>query len=244
MKKEFDKYKKIAPDYHYRQISRSSFRNYNAAVDARFRKLVECVEKIVTDTDKELKVLDVGCGDGVAINLLTRFRVLDLYGIDDSEQALAVARAKNPSAQFIQGDVCHLEYADNTFDLVISSDVIEHVENPHKMLEEIKRVAKPEANIIIGTPIRRTQNPIDHHHVQEFFKEDFLNLISNYFQDSVLRESHNLIPTLLYNAPTKSFLNFRYLINLLSLVFRYNPFLAERRDISQMFAYMYVICKK
>lgn len=242
MDKEFDKYRTIGPDYHYRQIDKRSIRNYNASVDARIQKLVENIERIAKD--KKLKLLDVGCGDGVALNLLQKMPNLDLYGIDSSEEALTVAREKNPHAKLTHGNVSHLDYPDETFDIVISSDVIEHIIDSNKMLEEIKRVAKPNAVIIIGTPIRRTRPPIDPHHVEEFFKEDFVALMSHHFKDCVLHESHNLVITLLYNAPTTSFLNFKYFVNLLSLILNYNPFLAERDNASQMFAYMYVICRK
>ena len=242
MSKEFDKYETIGPDYHYRQIDKRFFRNFNAFLDARFLKLVEHVEKIAGD--KKLKLLDVGSGDGVILYLVKKsLPKLELHGVDEVETALAVARGKVPDAKIVQASAYKLPYPDETFDIVISSDVIEHLDKPEIMLGEIKRVAKRGASIIVGTPIRRTKNPIDPQHVDEFFPEDLLKMMSRYFKECTLSESHNLIPTLLYNAPTRSFINYRYLINFLSLFFNYNPFFAERRNKSEMFAYMYIVCK-
>ena len=243
MSKEFDKYQTIGPDYHYRQIDKRSFRNYNASLDARYQKLLGYVEKIAGD--RKLKLLDVGSGDGVILYLLRKsLPDLELHGVDEVETALAVAREKVPNAKIVRASAYKLPYSDETFDIVTSSDVIEHLDKPETMLEEIKRVAKRGASIIVGTPIRRTKNPADPHHVDEFFPEDFLEMMSRYFKECTLSESHNLIPTLLYNAPTRSFINYRYLINFLSLFFNYNPFFAERRNKSEMFAYMHIICRK
>ncbi|MEK7186973.1 MAG: methyltransferase domain-containing protein [Patescibacteria group bacterium] len=245
--KNFDKYQKRSPDYHYRQINRRSLRDYNAFVEARYRKTVELVDTLAKKPDGEVvKILDIGCGDGVLIFLMTKHfgDKVKLYGVDPVPQAINEARQKNLKAQLDVGTAYQLPYPNNCFDMVISTDVIEHLENPQKMLGEVKRVSKSNASIVIGTPIRTTQKPLDPNHFQEFFPEDLLELIRNYFNDVSLHESHNLIPTLLYNAPTKSFLNFKYLINLLSLVFGYNPFQAERSNKAQMFTYMYITCRK
>ncbi len=243
MSKEFDKYQTIGPDYHYRQIDRGSLRDYNAAVDARFQKLVDNVG--IETGERVLKLLDVGCGDGAALYLLSRKSLqLELYGVDSAEDALEVARERVPEGKFLAGLAEKLPFENGFFDIAISSDVIEHVDNAGRMLAEIKRVTKDGATIIIGTPIRHSKFPLDHNHVQEWFVEDFKNLLEPHFKDIGVHESHNLIPTLLYSKPTRSVFNFKYLINLLSLIFGYNPFLAERQNKMQMFAYMYAICRK
>jgi ubiquinone/menaquinone biosynthesis C-methylase UbiE len=245
MDKQFDKYHTQGPDYHFRQI-RPSLRDYNASVDARFNKLIENVLSLakVAKSDS-IKILDVGCGDGVALYLISqKLPQARLYGIDPEALALKIAKEKIPQGEFLQGKADELPFEDNFFDMVISSDVIEHVNNPDDMLLEIKRVAKQGADIIVGTPIKHSKIPLDHNHVQEWFVEDFLALVEKYFVETNLHESHNLIPYLLYSFPPRSFLNFKYLINLLSLIFGYNPFMKERVNRMQMFAYMYITCKK
>ena len=245
---KFDKYATISADYHYRQTDKHSFRNFNASVYARFKKTAQIVSDLIKEGERvgTLRILDVGCGDGVAISFMRKHLNPDvrLYGAEPDEEALEVAKKRNPQAHFVQADAESLPFEDNYFDLVISTDVIEHVNDPGKMLAEIRRVAKLGADIVISTPIRRAKNPVDPQHVQEFFQEDFLSLIESHFNRCVLKESHNLIPTLLYNYPTRTFLNFRYAINALAIFLNINPFLSERSNKAQIFSYMYAICKK
>lgn len=240
---KFDKYDSIGPDYHYRQINRASFKSFSAPVAARFEDLVDKVAKATED--KPLKLLDVGCGDGVALYLLNkRLPNLELYGIEPEEKAINILKTKVPKAEVKQGLAYPLPYEDNYFDIVISSDVIEHVEDAEEMLREMKRVAKPEATVIVGTPIKFTDKPLDHNHTKEFFPEEFLGTVSKFFKEPKLFETHHLGHMLFYNAPTKNFLNFKYLINLLSLVFGWNPFRRGRRTRVELFAYQTVVCKK
>ncbi len=240
--KEFDKYGTRSPDYHYRQVNKKSIKECNAQVVARFESLVEEVATIAQG--RKLKLLDMGCGDGVALHLLSRrLPHLELYGIEPVTEALEVARTKTPQATFYQGNADSLPLPDEFFDIIISSDVIEHIENPDRMLEEARRLLKDDGTAIIGTPIRHSKFPLDHNHVQEFFLEDFETLCKRHFSKVAITETHNLSQVLLYNAPTRSFLNYRYLINLLNL-FGWNPFMRSRNSKVEMFAYMYALCKK
>lgn len=63
------------------------------------------------------------------------------------------------------------------FDGVICSDVIEHVQNPKALLQEIHRLLSPEGVSIISTPIRLTEQPIDKMHVFEWFESEFQEMI-------------------------------------------------------------------
>lgn len=242
----FDKYSTRSPDYHYRQVNRNSLTEYNAAVDARFRTLVENVGKVVRARgEARLKLLDVGSGDGVALWLLRKkFPDLELYGIDPVPAALETARERVPEATFEEASAERLPFPDDFFDIIISSDVIEHVENPDTMLDEVSRVAKERADIIIGTPVRHSKTPLDHNHIQEFFAEDYVEMMKRHFRDVEFHETHHLGYFLLYNAPPRSFLNYRYFVNLLSLLFDWNPFRQGRKNRVEMFAYMYTLCKK
>lgn len=240
---DFDKYQTISPDYHYRRINRGSIRDFSAPVAARFEDLVEKVASVAGK--HPLKLLDVGCGDGVALFLLSkRLPHLTLFGIEPMPEAIAIAREKVPQAQISQGTADKLPYEDGIFDIVISSDVIEHVESAEKMLLEIKRVAKEGARIIIGTPIKLTRKPLDHNHTEEFFPEDFQTMLEREFKDVKLFETHHLAYMLFYNAPTRSFLNFKYLVNLLVFIFGWNPFRKGRTNRIELFAYMTATCKK
>ncbi len=99
---------------------------------------------------QKAKVLDAGCGPGILINQLKALYGIIGYGADIS--SLAIKRAKQTGDKNIKYNVTKLEkipYKNNFFDAVISFDVLEHVENKEKTLEEIIRVLKPGGKILI-----------------------------------------------------------------------------------------------
>ncbi len=85
---------------------------------------------------KKLKTLEAGCGDGY----ISRFmeKETDLLGIDISKGMLA----KNPANKKIMGSAYDLPFGDNSFDLVMESNMLHHLARPLDCVTELKRVAK------------------------------------------------------------------------------------------------------
>jgi ubiquinone/menaquinone biosynthesis C-methylase UbiE len=254
MKKEieFQKYKNRGADYHYKQIQKWNFKKFNAFAEARYFKHIELVKiylnKFYSSANHEIKILDVGCGDGVLIYLLKKsikgFN-LKFYGIDSSNEALCVAKNKIPDGVFNKNDVYNLGFENEFFDLVISLDVIEHINYPEKMLSEINRITKIQGLILIGTPIRLTEKPIDKMHIKEFFQKELIDLFSGFFTFIELFESHNQLYSLKYIKQTKFFkigIN-RYLYNILSF-FGKNPFIEKYKTSNNLPTYMFIVCRK
>lgn len=96
------------------------------------------------NVSKEAKVLDVGCGAGFHTNKLARNGFLDITGIDISLQSLDVARKfdSTSTVKYIVADAYSLPFEDNTFDVILSVDFLEHVDEPEKVIKEINRVTK------------------------------------------------------------------------------------------------------
>jgi ubiquinone/menaquinone biosynthesis C-methylase UbiE len=91
------------------------------------------------------KVLEVGAGDGSILQVLSRHNFApELYAVEISSSALQQIHRRNlpqlKEATLFDG--YNLPFADNTFDLVILSHVLEHVEFERKLLRELSRVAK------------------------------------------------------------------------------------------------------
>lgn len=87
-------------------------------------------------------VLDVGCGTGSLVRCLRRFGI-DAFGVDISKHAFEFAdRDVKPFLK--QGDITHLPYKDNTFDMVVSYDVLERIDRSllKKAIEETVRVSR------------------------------------------------------------------------------------------------------
>lgn len=101
------------------------------------------------------KFLDVGCGAGYAMRKAKEEFGCQCFGIDPDPGAHGVGRydPNSPSGlDIVQGFAESLPYADNEFDVVYCSHVLEHVNDEKKSLEEIKRVLKPGGTLIIGMP--------------------------------------------------------------------------------------------
>lgn len=247
---QFKKYTKRGADYHYLQINKAKIKQFNAFTEARYMKHIDLILKHLNNVGfgkkSLINVVDIGCGDGVLLYLLQKkikeysFKI---SGVDLSEDALKVAKSKIGEGNFIKNDVYNTGFQENSFDLIISSDVIEHVKQPEKMLAEIKRIAKKDALIIISTPIRHTEKPLDTMHAKEFFQQEFIDLASEFFNFIELAESHKQIHFLKYIKQTRLFkigLN-RYFYNIRS-IFGKNPFLEEIKGQSDYPTYMFVVC--
>ena len=103
---------------------------------------------------KGKRILDVGCGNGViACRLLADG--FDIYGIDASETGISIAGEKYPGRFFVQ-DISseHLPDALSTFqfDVVISTEVIEHLYAPRSYMKLIKNILPRSGVVIISTP--------------------------------------------------------------------------------------------
>jgi len=96
------------------------------------------------------KVLDIGCGIGYLSELVINHNGM-AYGIDVESDAINYC-SDHIDGEFKVGSAYDLPYEDNYFDYIILADVIEHIEHPSKVLTEIKRVAKNNAEVIISTP--------------------------------------------------------------------------------------------
>lgn len=87
-------------------------------------------------------VLDVGCGEGITLNKLTQmYPNLKAEGLDYSEEAIKIGKQVYPNLKLIKGDIYKLPYKDNSFEVVLCNEVLEHLEYPEKALDELKRVS-------------------------------------------------------------------------------------------------------
>ena len=87
-------------------------------------------------------ILDVGCGEGHVIRLIRNNDWnLKLVGLDIDKNSLKMAKEKIENVNFIYGDIYELPFDDNSFDLVICSEVLEHLKKPALAMKELNRVA-------------------------------------------------------------------------------------------------------
>lgn len=107
------------------------------------------VDAILKYSRPKSKFLDVGCGTGGVVDKVSG-QDRNGYGIEISRSS--IKKAKNKNGKFYEYDGIKIPFPNNTFDVVGSWNVLEHVRYPEKILDEQVRVTKPGGVIIIGTP--------------------------------------------------------------------------------------------
>jgi ubiquinone/menaquinone biosynthesis C-methylase UbiE len=86
-------------------------------------------------------VLDVGCGDGALSAHLAERTGARVYGTDLARKRARNATRRTETARFAQSSVYELPYADDTFSLVLCSDLLEHLDDPERAMRELVRVS-------------------------------------------------------------------------------------------------------
>lgn len=106
------------------------------------------VESMFSSLPKGSIVLDAGCGIG---NITGKYcNVYSITGIDEQQSAIQYCQ-RSYSGKYILGGLCNLPFDDNTFDLILFLDTIEHLSKPILALKELARVLKPGSKILICT---------------------------------------------------------------------------------------------
>ena len=115
-------------------------------------------------------ILEIGCSGGPLMQRLRAAGYADLTGIDVSVPAIELAQARGvPNVSVMDGAA--LEFADTRFDLVIASDVLEHIENEAKALSEWTRVLKPGGQLLVFVPAHSylwSEHDVVNHHFRRY----------------------------------------------------------------------------
>ena len=111
-----------------------------------------------------LRILDFGTGTGTMLSLLRSYG--DVQGVDANEQAVAFCHARGEK-EVRWLDSAELPFADGTFDLLTTLDVLEHIEDDRAALREVRRVLKPGGRMVATVPANPwmwgAQDEVSHH---------------------------------------------------------------------------------
>lgn len=86
------------------------------------------------------RILDLGCGDGLDIQLLQDYGCTNIVGVDISTKLLKAARKRNPDIRLIRASAVTLPFPDAAFDIVFVDSMFYHIEEDVRAFREIRRV--------------------------------------------------------------------------------------------------------
>jgi len=150
--------------------------------------------------DEKIKLLDVGCGDGYFLNLISQtglFLNNNLYGIDIAKRNLEIVKKRLPNSNIYWGMAENLPFRSSSFDIVVSTECLEHLINPKVGFKEIIRVAN--SNIFITVP---SIHPI---FIKWWNPITWIEAVLGLYYPNILPKFHNL-----YNPYDKNHLSVHY----------------------------------
>lgn len=121
------------------------------------QRRLNCTTELIRNlnTSKNLKLLDLGCGQGHFTDKINKeFQNYDVCGLDYSITAIDYANSNFKNIDFIVANAYNPPYVDEYFDIIVCNNIWEHVPDPLNLLQAISRILKPNGLLIISTPNR------------------------------------------------------------------------------------------
>jgi ubiquinone/menaquinone biosynthesis C-methylase UbiE len=141
-----DHYKKDAVEFDYFEENRGATAHDERRVH----------EYIISEVPKNvITILDVGCGKGwVAKHFLPKGPIVLSLDVSTSNPGKAIETYSSENHSGIAADSFHLPFVDNSLDVVIASEIIEHVVDPTEFIKELFRVVKKKGRLLVTTPYK------------------------------------------------------------------------------------------
>jgi len=148
------------------------------------------VLKLIGDV-KNKKILDAGCGEGYFLSVINSNKKI---GVELSEKRISQALKLYPDLKIKIADITHLPFEDNIFDVIVCSEVLEHVSGYEQAIKEFKRCIKPDGHVVLSFPneftvsigrlllLRFPIHEIDH--INSIVPRDVIKLLGKKYQSS------------------------------------------------------------
>jgi len=148
------------------------------------------------------KVLDIACGSGYGSAILAKAGAALVVGMDKDAEAVKIASAKDPLDNLIykEGDATDIEARDAEFDVVVSFETIEHLQEQDKYAMELSRVVSDDGLVLVSTPNKQVFGGRNPFHVKELTKSEFEDVLKRVFPFVVCLEQENAVCSLLKSA--------------------------------------------
>jgi 2-polyprenyl-3-methyl-5-hydroxy-6-metoxy-1,4-benzoquinol methylase len=148
---------------------------------------IRTISSMISSIGNGLMVLDVGCGDGV---MSAQFSKMGNYVTSVDLPTITKAAHHRQVSSVVAGDAEQLAFASKTFDVVVASEMVEHLWNPNNFFDEVNRVLRSNGHLIIETPEGHKSLRYDDH--KYYFTADILRqMLSKRFN---VREVKRITP--------------------------------------------------
>ena len=130
------------------------------------------------------QVADVGFGTGFGMHLLAQNA--EVIGYEIGESGIEFAQDVFPNLTFKYGDI--REGIEGSFDFVIMIDVIEHIRQDKKALENARKMLKPKGKLILSTPNRLSRYRKSKNHVREYAPKELEGVLKRFYNSVELKD--------------------------------------------------------
>jgi len=127
----------------------------------------DIIFKLINNYHRDTEILEVGCSGGALIRFLKERGFRRLRGIDIDERAIEICRQKGITDTCV-GDAERTALKDQQFDMIIASDILEHIKDEDKALREWHRILKKDGELLVFVPAFKflwsRHDEINHHY--------------------------------------------------------------------------------
>lgn len=147
-------------------------------------------------------VLDAGCGVGYGSAMLSRAGARSVTGVDAFAGAVLDARERDRHGNaFLLGDLREIPLPDDSIDLVVCFEVIEHIVEQPQVLAEFRRVLRPDGLLAISSPVPGRIDVENPHHVSELTATELRTLLGSTFAEVALVDQYTAIGSVVGSDP-------------------------------------------
>ena len=172
--------------YHHDTDSEGKFTKLGHSGQSRVQGIIDWVPQ-------ESIVLEMGCNTGGLSRRIQSDKNCFVYGIDICKSAVELAKQKGIFAQVAEAE--KVPFEDDKFDVVVASEIFEHLYDPKVVLKEAVRVLKPKGILVGSVPHSLGENAkkgIKSHpyHARIYTRDKLFNFLRPYFKDIQIIDIH------------------------------------------------------
>jgi len=147
-------YENIVKSHYLKQVLEKSLDAESTMPDhyVRSKEIETILETLSAINSKDIKILEIGCGNGILLNELNKKNFKSVIGIDFLKEFVELAKTRNLPYKIEVGDIKELQFEDSYFDVVVSERVIINLmdlDHQNKAFSEVRRVLKKNGHFIM-----------------------------------------------------------------------------------------------